>query len=114
MKINSPKNIRLFKIPQETDFVLFLIQEELKSRRLIKELENAGFDSMSRSSDFSSVIFATLGFKNKSVSFYEWYKDQIDVFCKEVNLSEGDSLSKQAFDFYVHLMLEKRGQVENK
>jgi hypothetical protein len=110
MKITNPKNIQLVKIPQEVDFVLYLIREELKSRRLMKEIQKAGFESSIRSSDFSSVIFATLGFRELSVSFYEWYKSQLDVFCQDVDLLEEDSLSKQAFDFYVHLLIEKSGQ----
>jgi hypothetical protein len=112
MKITIPKNTRLVKIPQEADFALFLIREELKSRRLMKDIQKAGFESSIRSSDFSSVIFSIIGFRNKSDSFYEWYKGQIDVFCKDVDFFEGDRLSKQAFDFYVHLLIEKRGQGE--
>jgi hypothetical protein len=113
MKITNPKNIRLVKIPQEADFALFLIQEELKSRRLMKDIQNAGFDSSIRSADFSSVIFSTIGFVNQSASFYKWYKGQLDVFCKDIDLLEGDSLSKQAFAFYIHLMIEKMEQGEN-
>jgi hypothetical protein len=112
MKITIPKNIRLVKIPQEAGFALFLIREKLKSRRLMKDIQKAGFESSIRSSDFSSVIFSIIGFKNRLGSFYEWYKGQLDVFCKDVDFLEGDSLSKQAFDFYVHLLLEKRGQEE--
>jgi hypothetical protein len=112
MKISTPNMSSLVKILQEADFALFLIQEELKSRRLMKDIQNAGFDSSIRSSDFSSVILSTIGFRNKSASFYDWYKGQLDVFCKDVELLVGDSLSKHAFDFYVHLLIEKRGQEE--
>jgi hypothetical protein len=112
MKITNPKNLPLVKIPQEADFALFLIREELKSRKLMKDIQKAGFESSIKSSDFSRVIFSTIGFKNIPDSFYEWYKGQLDVFCKDIDLLEGDSLSKQAFDFYVHLLIEKRGQEE--
>jgi hypothetical protein len=110
MDITCPKNIRLVKIPQEADFVLFLIREELKSRRIKNDIQKAGFEASIRSSDFSSVIFSTIGFVNQSDSFYKWYNAQLDVFCKDVDLLEDDNLSKQAFDFYLHLMIEKRSQ----
>lgn len=114
MKINYPINLPLVKIPQEAEFAIFLIREELKSRKLSNDLEKIGFDSIICNSDFSSLIFSSIGFNNESDSFYEWYVNQLDVFCKDIDLSEGATLSKQAFDFYVHLMIEKRSQEEKK
>jgi hypothetical protein len=114
MKINYPKNLPLVKIPQETEFTIFLIRQELKSRTLTNKFNEMGFDGSICISDFSSLIFSVIGFDQKSDEFYEWYLNQLDVFCKDVDLSDGATLSKQAFDFYVHLVIEKRGQGEKR
>lgn len=108
MKINYPKNLLLVKISQEAEFSILLIKQELKGRKLSNYLENIGFDSTICSSDFSSLIFSSIGFDQKSDSFYEWDTNQLDVFCKDIDLLEGLTLSKQAFDFYVHLVIEKK------
>jgi len=112
MRINYPKNLPLVKIPQEAELAIFLIRQELKSRTLTNNFNEMGFDGSICISDFSDLIFSIIGLDDKSDKFYEWYLKQLDVFCKDVDLSEGATLSKQAFDFYVHLMIEKRGQGE--
>lgn len=114
MKINYPKHLPLAKIPQEAELALFLIQQELKSRTLTNHFNKMGFDGSICISDFSSLIFSVIGLENHSDSFYEWYLNQLDVFCKEVDLTDGATLSNQAFEFYVHLVIEKRGQGERR
>jgi len=109
MKINYPKHFPLVKIPQEAEFVIFLIIQELKSRTLTNGFNEIGFDGSICISDFSELIFSIIGLDDKSDSFYEWYLNQLDVFCRDVDLSDGATLSKQAFDFYVHLLIEKKG-----
>jgi len=110
MKINYPKHVPLVKIPQEVEFVIFLIREELKSRALTNGFDKMGLDGSICISDFSNLIFSAIGFDNNSDEFYEWYLSQLDIFCKDVDLSDGTTLSKQTFDFYIHLMIEKRDQ----
>lgn len=110
MKINHPQNLPLVKIPQEAEYAIFLIRQELKSRTLTNKFNEMGFDGSICISDFSSLIFSVFGFDQKSDEFYEWYFHELDVFCKDIDLSDGSTLSKQAFDFYVHLVIEKRGQ----
>lgn len=110
MKINYPKNLSLIKLPQEVEFTIFLIREELKSRTFAIGLEKIGFDSTFCCSDFSSLIFSSIGFDNTSDKFFGWYLDQLDSFCKDIDILEGTRLSEAAFNFYVHLMIERRGQ----
>lgn len=112
MEIKYSKNLRLIKLPQKVEFTLFLIREELKSRKFSNDLESIGFDSAICSSDFSSLIFSSIGFDHASDSFYEWYVSQLDEFCKDIDMSEVATLSEKAFHFYVHLLIEKRSQEE--
>jgi hypothetical protein len=114
MEINYPKNLPLVKIPQEAEFAIFLIRQELKSRTLTNGFTEMGFDGSICISDFSDLIFSVIGLNDKSDDFYEWYLGQLDVFCQGVDLSEGATLSKQAFDFYIHLMIERRSLEERR
>ncbi|WP_299548174.1 hypothetical protein [Seonamhaeicola sp.] len=115
MKINYPKNLPLVKMPKEAEFAIFFIKEELKSRALTNGFNKMGFDGSICISDFSDFIFSIIGIdNNKSDEFYEWYLGQLDIFCKDVDLFKGETLSKQAFDFYIHLLIEKRGLGERR
>ncbi len=107
MKINYPKYLPLVKIPRETELIIFLIKEELKSRTLTNSFNEMGFDGSVCSSDFSDVIFSMIGFDENSDEFYEWYLEQLDAFCEEINLSDKETLIKQAFKFYIFLINKK-------
>ncbi len=67
-----------------------------------------GFDGSICISDFSELIFSMIGLNDRLDEFYEWYVGQLNSFWKEVDLFDGATLSKQAFDFYVHLLVKKR------
>ncbi|NMH89772.1 hypothetical protein [Flavivirga algicola] len=108
MKIKYPKSSPLVKIPEEAEFAIFIIRQELKSQKLTNSFDEMGFDGSICISDFSELIFSMIGLNDRSDEFYEWYVGQLNSFCKEVDLSDGTTLSKQAFDFYVHLLVEKR------
>jgi len=103
MNINYPKNLPLIKIPQKEEFTIFLIREELKSRKLTMDLNKIGFESSICISDFSHLIFSAIGFDNNSDVLYEWYILQLDKFCKEIDLTDDVSISEAAFNFYILL-----------
>lgn len=107
MEIKLTQNSPLVKLPEKIDFTLFLIREELKSRKFTNDLEKIGFDLTFFSSDFSRIICSLIGFQKLSDQFYEWYDNQINDFCKEIDLSDGLKLTEEAFNFYVILMMEK-------
>lgn len=109
MKINYPKRLSLVKIPQEAEFTIFLIKQELKSRVLTNGLNKLGLDGSICIFDFSKLILSTIGFNDRSDAFYDWYFSQLDSFCEDVDLTDATALSELAFDFYVHLLIEKRG-----
>lgn len=108
MQTNFPKQPSLVKIPQAIELTIFLIQQELKSRIITKKLHQLGFDKNVCFSGFSTLIFSMMDLNNCSDEFYQWYLNQLDVFCKDINLSDDEALTQQAFDFYVHLLMEKR------
>lgn len=56
MEIKLTSNSPLVKLPEKIDLTLFLIREELKSRKFTNDLEKIGFDLTFFSSDFSRII----------------------------------------------------------
>jgi len=112
MRINYPKNLPLVKIPQKAEFAIFLLKEELKSRKLTNDLETIGFGASICISDFSVLIFPIMGFDIESDDFYEWYANQMDNFCEEIDLEVGESVSEAAFRLYVLLCSKKRQMCE--
>lgn len=107
MEIRLVSNSPLVKLPQEIDLTLFLIREELKSKKFTNDLENIGFDLTFFSSDFSRIICSLIGLNNRTDEFYEWYDNEINIFCKEIDLSDGLKLTEHAFNFYIILMMKK-------
>lgn len=114
MKINYPKNTPLVKLPQQVEFTIFLLREELKNRKLTNDLGKIGFDSTICNSDFSDFIFSSIGLDEGSDDFYAWYLHQLDSFCKNIDLTDDLNISQEAFNFYIHLMVEKKKQEEKK
>lgn len=114
MKLNYPKNTPLVKLPQQVEFTIFLLREELKNRKLTNDLGKIGFDSTICNSDFSDFIFSSIGLDEDSDDFYAWYLRQLDSFCKNIDLTDDLNISQEAFNFYIHLMVEKKKQDEKK
>ena len=49
-------------------------------------IEKIGFDLTFFSSDFSRIICSLIGLNNRTDEFYEWYDNEINSFCKEIDL----------------------------
>jgi len=108
MEIKLTGNSPLVKLPPKIDLTLFLIREELKSKKFTSDLEKIGFDLTFFSSDFSRIICSQIGIHNLTEEFYEWYDNEINNFCKEIDLSDGLKLTEEAFKFYMILMMKKQ------
>jgi hypothetical protein len=111
MKIELPKNLPLIKLPSQVELTIFLIKEELKNRKFTKGLDKVGFDTSDCSSDFSSLILALIGFKERPDELYEWYFKLMDEFAEKIDLSDWKELNEQAFNFYIELLMEKKKNI---
>jgi len=110
MKIEIPDRLQLIKLPPEAEMTLFLIGEEMKNRRLINRLEQAGFDTAFAGADLSILILSLIGFDPRPDELYEWYSTALNSACEKVNPAESAEWKQGVFDFYLVLM-ERKGDV---
>lgn len=110
MKIEIPKNQQLVNLPPKVELIIFLIQSELKNVKFINDLNKKGFDPYAGILDFSILISSIMGFDdNLTDEFTEWYFDRQNQLIKNIEPENDKELSEQAFNFYVDLVIKKRG-----
>lgn len=97
----------LVKIPQETQTTLFLIAEELKSRKLFRILRKAGITDCAFQPHLDSLILQSLGLDDGKDKTFEVYEDIMEKRSKKIEALD-DSVMKQALKAYMELMREKK------
>ena len=108
MKVTLPEDVSLIKLPATAELAIFMIHKELKNRRIIKKLEDAGFDSSSLSFDLTEVILQLAGIRDDSNETYEWYIQLQDKYTSLPEPDEPSQYYQQALDFYIELRGAKR------
>lgn len=103
MKYNYP----LVKLPHEIDQTLYLICEELKSRRLSHALQKAGIDDCYFLPHLDSLILKNIGMDEDVDKIFSVYNDIIEKRSKKIE-ADNNSVVKQAFKVYLELINEKR------
>src|SRR5579862_4292714 len=106
MKIKHLKE-RLVKLPDQIEFTLFLIQEDLKSNRLFSGLSKAGLDSSYYRPDFSVVILESVGFDTQPDDLFDFYFKLLNNYGEKAEESR-EKIGKLSFNIYVDLIIEKR------
>lgn len=107
MEIEIPNNLRLFKLSAKTEIIIFMIREDLKSRKLFNGLSKVGFDSTT-GFDLSTLILSLAGFQDRSDELYDWYFGRLDHFAEKFELDDSQEFNNKAFDLYVDMVIEKR------
>jgi hypothetical protein len=85
--------------------VIHLIREELRNQRLMRSLEDLGFDCLAFNLDISREILELAGFQERSDELYQWYFGLIDKALEETtywNLDE--MLDKWSAKIYIELL----------
>lgn len=108
MKIEFPSTLNLTKFPPAAEMTLFLISEEMKNRRCMNKLEEAGFDTSFAASDLSILILSLVGFDQRPDSLYEWYIELLDQSCEISDPSKMDEWKEAAFEMYSALLIKKK------
>jgi len=108
MNIKNLENLKFFKLPWDIELVLLVIKEELKSRRLKIDLNKLDLNPVLIETDYRDLILSALGFEEVTVNLKKWYLEQLTEFSKDIDLLDEDTLSRETFNFYVHLTIEKR------
>ena len=110
MKIKIPKNPPLVNLPPKVELTILLIQSELKNVKFTNDLNKKGFDPCAGILDFSTLIWSIMGFDgNLTDEFTEWYFDRQTQLVKNIDPENDKELLEQAFNFYVDLVIKKRG-----
>jgi len=102
MKITLPPNLQLCKFPPSAEMLLFLISEEMKNRRQILRLEQAGFDT-TFSCDLSLLILTLAGFDTRPDSLYEWYTELLDTSCEKAKPGDVVEWKEAALEMFMKL-----------
>jgi hypothetical protein len=102
MNMELPTNLKLFKLPQSGEVLLFLISEEMKNRRHVNRLMGVGFDAM-YTCDLSTLILTLAGFDERSDSVYEWYTALLDRYCEKASPADTEKWKEAVFEMYMEI-----------
>jgi len=86
---------------------VFLISEELKTRKLLNALASIGCDGSFCTPDLCDLVFAYVGFNDRPEELYDFYFRLLDKHCQKVT-SENSRPVKEALEIYSVLLEEKR------
>jgi hypothetical protein len=97
----------LVKLPYEVQFSLYLIKEELKSRKLFHALHEVGLDDCYFQPHLDSLILRSVGLDDGTDETFSVYENIIEKRSKKIK-ADYDSITKQAFKAYQELKNEKK------
>lgn len=106
MKFNSDR-YPLVKLPRKIDYCLFLIKEELKSRRFFEGLHSVGLDDVYLQPHLDRVILKEVGLDDGTDETGEFYFRIMERRSKKVE-ADNDLIVTQALKVYIELIAEKK------
>lgn len=106
MKLDNSR-FPLVKLPSETQLSLYLIKEELKSRKLFHALHEVGLDDCYFQPHLDSLILRSVGLDDGTDKTFSLYDNIIEKRSKKIE-ADYDSIMKQAIKAYQELMNEKK------
>lgn len=106
MKLNNPR-FPPVKLPSETQICLYLIKEELKSRKLFHILHKVGLDDRYFQPHLDSLIVHSLGIDNNTDETFAIYDAIIEKRSRKIE-ADNDSIIKQSLKVYHELFDAKK------
>jgi len=97
----------LVKLPFKAQVALYLIKEELKSRRVFNALHAAGFGECAFQPRLDSLILKTLGLYDGKDETFALYDSILEKRCRKIKPGN-DSVTRQAFKAYQELKSKKK------
>jgi hypothetical protein len=97
----------LITLPASTQITIFLIREELKSRKHFNTLHQLGLTECHYQPHLDSLILETLGIDASSDETFEVYDSIIEKRSNKIEPTN-DSVMKQAMKAYHELLSEKK------
>ncbi len=100
-------HIPLIKVPSDIEDVLFLIKEELKSRRFFFGLHSVGLDDIYLRPNLDRLILKYTGLNDGTDETFAFYNGIMDKRAMKID-ADNDSIMKQALKVYTDLEEERR------
>jgi hypothetical protein len=97
----------LVKLPQKVDYCLFLIKEELKSRRFFEGLHSVGLDDVYLQPHLDRLILKSVGLDDGTDETSEFYFKIMERRSRRID-ADNDSIVSQALKVYIELVAERR------
>ncbi len=97
----------LIKLPSEFQVSLYLIKEELKSRKFFRALQDMGLDDCYFQPHLDELILRSLDMDDDSDSTFDAYYEIIERRSKKIN-ADNDSIMKQALKAYYELLKQRK------
>lgn len=106
MKFRNPP-YPLVKLSSEVQVQLYLIKEELKSRKLFQALHQVGLDDCYFQPHLDSLILKSIGLDDHTDETFNKYDDIVEKRSKKIEADYG-SIMKQALKAYMELIELKK------
>lgn len=105
--MNTHTRFPLVEVPLDVQTVLYLLREELKSRRLFRALQEAGLDGSYFQPRLDELILRNLALDDSSDEVFDAYYKIMERGSRKIQ-PDNDSVMKQAFKVYHELLNEKK------
>jgi hypothetical protein len=107
MDENRFKYSQLVKMPSKLELTLFLIREELKSRKFFNGLLELGLDDCYYQPHLDELIMANVGLDDNQDKTFDFYYAIMEKYSQKIE-PDKDSITEQAFNAYTELVNEQR------
>jgi hypothetical protein len=108
------KSTRAFaNLSKRADESLFLIQQELKCRKLFDHLDKVGMGDPYFQPHLDKLILSQVGLEDGRDETFDFYMKVIDKRCMKVK-NNSASIAKQAMKVYAALVAEKERRKEQR
>jgi len=101
------QNSSIVKLPSQTEVILQLIGEELKSRKFFNSLTHLGLDNSYYQPNLDSLIMAYVGLHDDDNLTFDFYYSVIERRSELIS-KDKESVIEQALAVYVELVAEVR------
>ncbi|MBA4054151.1 MAG: hypothetical protein C0490_05515 [Marivirga sp.] len=103
----------LVKIPTDIQFTLYLIREEIKSRKMFRALHEARIGDCYFQPHLDSLILESLGLDDGNDKIFSIYDHIVEKRSRKIE-ADYDSIMNQAFKVYQELINEKKKRSEKR
>ena len=96
------------KLPRKVEMALFLIREELKTRKFFNGLAKVGLHDCPSQTFLGALIADQLGLDIHSDEAFTQFDNILEKYSKKVEDADNESIMKVVMKVYVHLMNSRK------